>query len=145
VTEIRPEVITGLLQHNPLAIENATWLEGREAGRVAALRNIAYGQALLASLGFEVDQPLPAELVPHVTKIGRSPNVADATFVDAVAMWRQVVAYDAAMQLLVQWWPHQAEDKSLGELLTAIPAEVASEVLDHLRRAGFQDVPDLGG
>jgi hypothetical protein len=138
VTGIRQEVVAGLLQHNELAIENATWLEGREAGRVAALRSILFGHELLTSLGFTI------ELVPHVTRVVRSPNVADASFTDAVAMWRQSAEYDRAMQLLLSWWPHQAEDKTLGELLKLIPADVAGEVLDHLRRAGFPALPDDG-
>jgi hypothetical protein len=143
VTDIRPEVVAGLLQHNPFAIENATWREGREAGRVAALRNIAFGQELLASLGFTVDQPLPEELVPQVTRAAHKP-IADASFVEAVSMWRQTVAYDAAMRLLLAWWPHQAEDRTLGELLQLVPSEVAAEVLGHLRCAGLQDLPDPG-
>jgi hypothetical protein len=44
------------------------------------------------------------------------------------------------MRLLLAWWPHQVEDKTLGKLLQLIPADIPSEVLDHLRRAGFTDL-----
>ena len=60
-------------------------------------------------------------------------------------MWRQTAAYDSAMRLLTSWWPHQAEDKTLGELLQAMPADAAAEVVEHLCRAGFPDLPDVGG
>lgn len=33
----------------------------------------------------------------------------------------------------------------VGELLQVIPADVADEVVGHMSRAGFPDVPDIGG
>jgi hypothetical protein len=47
------------------------------------------------------------------------------------------------MRLLVSWWPRE-KDRTLGKLLRLIPADVAGEVLDHLRRAGFADLPNGG-
>ena len=144
MTEIRPEVVAGVLDGNPLAAEYCTWAERREALRVMALRNIASGRELLDRLGVHADEPLPEEYRRLATRFIRSPNVQDAAFAEAVGMWRQSAAFDAAMRLLVSWWP-QAKDKTLGELLQLIPADVAGEVLDHLRRAGFQDLPDVDG
>jgi hypothetical protein len=142
VTEIRPEVVAGVRDGNPLATENCTWAEQREGMRLRALRSIALGHGLLVSLGYDVDQVEPSQ---HVARFVRSSHVADATFIEAVAMWRQTAAYDSTMRLLMSWWPHQAEDKTLGELLQAMPADAAAEVVEHLRRAGFRDPPDVDG
>jgi len=35
--------------------------------------------------------------------------------------------------------------RRLGEVLQVITADVAGQVLDHLRRTGFPDLSDLGG
>jgi hypothetical protein len=144
VTDIRPEIVTGVLAGNELATEYATWAEQREALRITALRGISTGQELLARLGFRPDEPPPDEFYHQlITRFVRSPNVKDATFTEAVLLWRQAVAYDSAMRLLVRWWP-QVQDRTLGEMLQVIPTDVADEVLDHLRRASFPDLPDCG-
>jgi hypothetical protein len=143
VSEIRPEVVAGVLQGNPLAIENCTWAEQHEALRQKALQSIAIGRELLARIGVAAG-PLSDEVCRDLTwRLVRPPSPHGATLAEAAGMWKQAVAYDAAMRLLVRWWPQPGlEDKSLGELLRLIPPDVADEVLDHLRRAGFADLPD---
>ncbi|GGK65507.1 hypothetical protein [Streptomyces flaveus] len=65
----------------------------------------------------------------------RQPGVLDATFGDLAAMEEQTKHYAAAMTLIRQWMlPTDA--RSLGSLLKVVPAEVAHQVMDHLRAAG---------
>lgn len=64
----------------------------------------------------------------------RQPGILDATFQDLAVMEEQTQHYAEAMALVRQWMlPTDA--RSLGMLLKVTPAEVAHQVMDHLRAA----------